>query len=218
MTLLLKFLAGILVAVPLLSQSQQIPCPAPVIPPSQKLTPAQVQGQPPESADLPSVMASVKAAMQCYQDNRGSGTDALPKLTSAVFDFKTTTATVGGLSFSIFILKIGATHEVDNVSDIAFTYSVPSTSTRGAHNAKANKPLSDELANEILAAAKAVQTSGTVSGLPLSKIAINVQFGVKNDGNISLGIPVSLVTIGPSADKNKATTQSVTLTFGGGGS
>ena len=137
--------------------------------------------------------------------------------TSAVFDFKTTTAKVGGLSFSIFILKIGASREVDNVSDITFTYSVPPTSAKGAHNSKANKPLSDELANEILAAAKAVQTSGTVSGLPLSKIAINVQFGVKNDGNVSLGIPVSLVTLGPNADINKASTQSITLTFGASG-
>jgi hypothetical protein len=84
MTFLCKSLIAASLTAPLLSLGQTIQCPPPVIPPAQKLTSNQVEGQPPESVDLPSVMASVKAAMQCYQDNRGTGADALPKLASVV--------------------------------------------------------------------------------------------------------------------------------------
>ena len=100
-----------------LTMQGQVMCAPPVIPSAQKLDTKSVD-QPPGTADLPSVIASVKAAMQCYQDNRGDGADALPKLMSAAFDFKTATGLVGGLSFSIFIFKFGA-------SDHAFQHLRP---------------------------------------------------------------------------------------------
>jgi hypothetical protein len=81
----------------------QLACPQPVIPPTQQLDSTKVK-QPDGTADLSSVIASVKAALQCYQDNRGGGTDALPKLSSAIFDFKTTTGTVGGAVCQHFYL------------------------------------------------------------------------------------------------------------------
>jgi hypothetical protein len=211
MRLVRQFAVSLLVITPLLLQAQ-IPCPKPVIPDAKKLDARQVQ-QPKDTADLPSVIASVTAALQCYQNNRGTGDDALPKLTSATFDFKTTTGTVGGLSFSIFILKIGGSLEKDDLSEVVFTYSVPNQPAKGLSSAHPQQ-LSDALANQVLAAAKAAQMSHTVLGLPLSKIAVTVQYGIKIDGNASLNIPVSLFTLGPNADKNKDSTQSVTLTFG----
>jgi hypothetical protein len=208
--------AALLVAGPLAVQAQ-VSCKPPVIEDSQKLDPKNVQ-QPKGTADLASVIASVKAAMQCYQDNRGNGADALPKLTSAAFDFKTTTGTVGGLTFSIFIFKFGASKEKDTVNDLTLTYSLPPPPKSIANRVK-SKPqqLSDALANEILAAANAVRTSQSVLGLPLSKVSVNVQFGIKFDGNASLSLPVELVTLGPNIDHNVTNTQSVTLTFGNSG-
>jgi hypothetical protein len=197
---------------PLLTQAQ-ISCPKPVIPDSQKLDPKAVTDQPKDTADLPSVVASVKAAVECYQNNRGSGPDALPALSSAVFDFKTTTGTVGGLSLNLFIVKIGGSVEKDTVNDLTFTYSIPApVVARGVK--KPPQGLSDALANDILAAARAAKPSLTVLGLTLSKVTINVQYGIKIDGNVSLNVPVALVTIGPNADRNKNSTQSATLTFG----
>lgn len=212
MNLLFRLAVVPLFAAPFLSLGQ-IHCPKPVIPDSQKLNQQQVQNQPNGTADLPSVIASVTSAMQCYQDNRGTGADALPKLSSAVFDFKTTTGTVGGLTFSIFILKIGGSVEKDSVNDLSFTYSVPAKPPARGIIKKEPQQLSDALANNILAAAKAVQTSQSVLGLPLDKVSINVQYGIKFDGNVLLNVPVQLVTLGPSAGHNKASTQSVTLTF-----
>jgi hypothetical protein len=212
MRLLLLFAVGFLATTPSTIQAQ-VTCPKPVIPAAQKLDPSKVQDQPKDTADLPSVVASVKAAVACYQDNRGSGADVLPPLSSAVFDFKTTTGTVGGLSLNLFIVKIGGSVEKDTVNDVSFTYSVPTPPpTRGPRP----KPqaLSDALANEILAAAIAAKPSLTLLGMPLSKVTVSVQFGIKFDGNVSLNIPVSVVTLGPSADRNKTSTQSVTLTFG----
>jgi hypothetical protein len=197
-----------------LTSLAQVACPKPVIPESQKLDPKLVQYQPKDTADLPSVIASVKAALQCYQDNRGTGTDALPALSSVVFDFKTTTGTVGGLSFSIFIVKIGGSIEKDSGNEVSFTYSLPTPApTRGLHK-KNPEQLSDALANEILAAAKTAQTSQSFLNLPLSKVAITIQYGIKIDGNASLNLPVTLVTLGPNADRNKVSTQSIAVTFG----
>jgi hypothetical protein len=204
--------AALLAAGPLTMRGQ-VSCKPPVIEDSQKLDSKGVN-QPAGTADLPSVIASVKAAMQCYQDNRGNGADALPKLTAAAFDFKTTTGTVGGLSFSIFIFKFGASKEKDTVNDLSLTYSLPTPKTNKGLVKSKPQELSDALANEILAAANAVQTSQTVLGLPLSKVSVNVQFGIKFDGNASLSLPVQLVTLGPNVDHNRTNTQSVTLTFG----
>jgi hypothetical protein len=207
-----KFALVVLLTTPLLTQAQ-VKCPPPIIPDSQKLNPNEVKDQPKDTADLPSVIASVKAAVECYQNNRGGGPDALPALTSAVFDFKTTTGTVGGLSLNLFVVKIGGSVEKDTVNDLTFTYSLP-TPLVAKGVKKPPQALSDELANDILAAAKAAKPSLTALGLPLSKVTINVQYGIKIDGNVSLNLPVSLITLGPSADRNKNSTQSVTLTFG----
>jgi hypothetical protein len=202
------FLAGSALAL----EAQEIPCKSPDLSAAKKLDPSTTKA-PPHTADLPSVVASVEAAINCYQANRGLGTDALPPLSSVLLEFKTTTGTVGGLTLSIFIFKLGASHEKDTINDLSLTYALKPSVQRGNAN-KAPRSLSDSLANGILAAASAVKAAPTVSGLPVSKVSVNVQFGIKNDGNISLNIPVQLVTLGPSYDRNKNDTQSVTLTFG----
>ncbi len=49
----------------------------------------------------------------------------LPKLSSAVMDFKTTTGKTVGFTFSVFVFKVGASREKDVTDDLSFTYSVP---------------------------------------------------------------------------------------------
>lgn len=61
------------------------------------------------TADLNSVIATVRAALKCYEDNRGPGAEALPHLQQAIFDFKTTTGKIGGIDVNFFIFKIKAT-------------------------------------------------------------------------------------------------------------
>src|ERR1700685_1086029 len=71
------------------------------------------------------VIPRVKAALEQYQQSLGSGPDSLPPLSSAGFDFKTSTATTVVGSINFFIFKIGGSHEKDVCNDVTFKYSVP---------------------------------------------------------------------------------------------
>lgn len=173
---------------------------------------------PPDAVPLELVIAQVKEALQEYQTNLGGGADALPPLSSAEFDFKTTTATTIGLSISLFIFKIGGSHEKDVVNDVTFTYSVPKPPPDkkglGVAKKKPSVELKDQLAQTIRTAAAAVKTAGTVGKLPFSKLSVNIQYGVKWDGSAGASVPIQLVTIGISGEKSKNTVQSVKLVFG----
>lgn len=165
---------------------------------------------------LSEVIDQVTKALKEYQDNRGSGaTNELPPLSSAEFDFKTTTATTGGFTINVFIFKFGTSHEKDVVNDVTYTYALPSstksTSLQGSHPAP---QLKDQLAQTIQEAAKAIKASSTAAGLPFSKLTVNVQYGVKWDVNAAGQIQYSFITVGLSGDKNKNTVQSVKLVFG----
>ncbi len=171
--------------------------------------------QPKDTVDLDSVIKQVTSALDDYQKNLGGGVDALPPLASAEFDFKTTVGKTVGGSINVLVFKIGASHEKDVVNDVTFTYALPKP-PKSAAAAHTKKPptLEDELANTIQAAAAAVKTAGTLGKLNFSKLSVNIQYGVKWDGNGGVNIPVSLVTVGLSGDVNKNTVQSVKLTFG----
>jgi len=141
----------------------------------------------------------------------------LPKITSAALDFKTTTGKTTGLSFSIFVFKIGASKEKDVTDEVTFTYSVPKKIAAPQIQALA-KPvppdLFKELVKEIAAAASAAQAQSTALGLPLSEVSITVAYGIKFDENAALNLPISLVTIGGNGNYNKNNTQTIKLTFG----
>jgi len=170
---------------------------------------------PQDASPLDLIIPKVKDALDLYQHNLGSGPDALPPLTSAEFDFKTTTAKVVGFSVNLLIFKIGGSHEKDDVNETTFTYSIPSPAPP-AHLQSPKKPptLTEQLAYTIQAAALAVKTSKQLGPLSFSKFVVTVQFGVKWDGNIGANVPISLVTVGLSGDISKNTVQSVKLTFG----
>lgn len=174
-----------------------------------------VASQPQDVAPLELVIAQVKAALDEYQRNLGGGADALPPLSSAEFDFKTTTGKTAGFTINLLIFKFGTSHENDEVNDVTYTYTVPKPSTPPGLSALKKPPeLKDELAKTIQSAAKAVKTSGTLGKLNFSKLTVNLQYGVTWDINASGNFQFTLVTAGVSGDKKKNTVQSVKLVFG----
>jgi hypothetical protein len=171
------------------------------------------------TADLNSVIASVEAALKCYQDNRGSGPDALPALQQAQFDFKTTTGKVGGITVSFFIFKIGASKEKDVTNQLSFTYVLPPPKPpKGVgieHVVKGipPQPLADAIVADLQSAAAAVKDGAKLGELAFNKLTVVLQFGVIFDGNVSINVPIQLVTLGASGDYKKNEAQTVTLTF-----
>jgi hypothetical protein len=180
----------------------------------------EIKKQPDKTADLPSVVRTVEQALKCYQvlsqEKDPMQPQGLPKLSSAVMDFKTTTGETVGFTFSIFVFKIGGSREKDVTDDINFTYSVPKPPpAQPAGLVKTAAPqLYEELVKDVQAAARAAQAQSTALGMPLSKVQIVVSYGIKFDGNVSVNAPVQLVTIGGNGDYNKNNTQTVTLNFG----
>jgi hypothetical protein len=163
------------------------------------------------------VVAQVTGALKEYQANLGSGKDALPPLSSAEFDFKTTTSTKEGFSLQILVFKFGTNHEKDVVNDVTFTYALakhvppPKLPTKGV--SLPPPQLKDQLTQTIQSAAESVKNARTLAGLPFSKLTINLQFSVDWNVNASGQVTYSFVTVGLSGAKDKNTVQSVKLVF-----
>jgi len=176
--------------------------------------------QPENTADLAAVVQLVDHALKCYQalskDLDPLQPKGLPKISSVVLDFKTTTGKTVGFSFSIFVFKVGASREKDVTDDVSFTYSIPKAVAPPAKGFAKPAPvdLFKELVKEVAAAASAAQAQSTALGMPLSKVQVQVSYGIKFDGNVGINVPISLVTLGGNGDYNKNNTQTITLTFG----
>jgi hypothetical protein len=179
-----------------------------------------VKDQPADTVNLAAVVQLVDHALKCYQalskDLDPLQPKGLPKISSAVMDFKTTTGKTVGFSFSIFVFKVGASREKDVTDDVSFTYSVPRVTLPATKGFAKPTPvdLFKELVKEVAAAASAAQAQSTALGLPLSKVQIQISYGIKFDGNVGVSVPISLVTVGGNGDYNKNNTQTITLTFG----
>jgi hypothetical protein len=173
-------------------------------------TPGSDQAQP-----LNAIIQEVESALNKYQDNLGSGaTNQLPKLQSAEFDFKTSTAKTIGFSLNLFIFKFGTSHENDTVNDVTYTYKVKQPpAPSGLESEKAPPTFEDELLQTIQQCAKAMKTAKTVAGVPFQSLTVNLQYGVKWDINAAGNVTYSFVTVGLSGDKSKNTVQSVKLVF-----
>jgi hypothetical protein len=175
---------------------------------------AMAAASPNDVAPLNLIIAQVKAAMDEYQKSRGGGPDALPPLSSAEFEFKTTTATTVGGTVNLFIFKFGASHENDVTNDVTYSYSLPKPPIGASSPKKPPVPLKDALTQAMQSAAAAVKTSGNLGKLNFSKLTVNLQYGVKWDVSGGGSFQFSFVTVGLSGDKNKNTVQSVKLVFG----
>ena len=169
---------------------------------------------PADAGPLELIIPQVKAALDQYQKSLGSGPDALPPLSSAEFDFKTTTATTVGGTINFFIFKIGGSHEKDVCNDVTFKYSVPFPPKGLTPHHVAPPTLTEALVSTIQGAAKSVKAAGTLGPLGFTQLTVTIQYGVKWDGNLGANVPISFVTVGLNGDKNKNTVQSVKLVFG----
>ena len=202
------------------SETTVCDAPMPISSPAPAYQQENIRDQPDKTADLPSVVETVEKALECYQalshEKDPLQPNGLPKLTNALLDFKTTTGKTVGFTFSVFVFKIGASGEKDVTSDISFTYA-PKAATvpKGVgFTKKGPAPLYEELVKAVAAAASAAQAQSKLLGLPLNKVSVTVSYGIKFEGNVSLNVPVQLLTIGGNGDYNRNNTQTVTLTFG----
>jgi len=186
-------------------------CPVPVI--VSKIPTEKIQA-PNGTADLNSVIGSIEAALKCYQDNVGSGPDALPKLQKAEIDFKTTTGKIGGVSVNFFIFAIKASKENDTTNDITFTYSLKNAGEGHALSRKIPpQPLADAIAGDLQAAAAAVKEATRLGNLNFDQLKVVLTFGIVLDGSATVNAPVHLVTLGAGGEYKKNEAQTVTLTF-----
>jgi hypothetical protein len=192
-------------------------------------------------APLGMVMYEVQDVLHRFDDSVKNGGPDLPKIMSAEFDFKVSTATVAGVKVNLWILALGGSMEKDNVNDVTFTYARPeppkpkqtfSPLSFGPADffkkiadlfTKKKQPLpparlSDELLATMQAAAIAAKNEFKVDNVVFDKkVTVQIQFGVKLDVNASASIPVYGLVVGPSIDRNANVTQSVKLVFGKAG-
>ena len=195
-------------------------CEAPKLDPTRSYDKKYIDDQPDKTADLPTVVQMVEQALKCYQALSGDKDPmhpaGMPKLSSAVMDFKTTTGKTIGFSIAVYIFKIGASREKDVTDDLQFTYSVKKNLSLNKSPGFAKptpSPLFEELVKEIQAASLAARSQSTALGLPLSKVQLTVAYGIKFDGNAALNVPIELVTISGNGDYNKNNIQTITLTY-----
>jgi hypothetical protein len=187
-------------------------CPVPQVTPTVSIDKIEA---PAGTADLHSVIVSVQAALKCYQDNIGSGPDALPPLQKAEFDFKTTTGKIGGISVSFFVFQLKASKEKDTTNEITFSYGLKTQAGGGLALSRKVPPvpLADALVADLQAAAAAVKDAAKLGKLDFNQLKVTLQFGIQFDGTVGINVPIHLVTLGGSGEYKKNEVQSVTLTF-----
>jgi len=192
--------------------SAKTKCPVPTVTATK---PASSFEAPKGTADLHSVIVSVEAALKCYQDNIGEGSDALPPLQKAVFEFKTTTGKIAGVQVSFFVFSLKASGEKDDTDQMTFTYSLPTKKPGGlALKRKIPfQPLADQIVADMQAAAAAIKDAASLGKLNFNQLSVMIQFGIQFQGEAAINVPVQLVKIGPSVDYKKNEVQTVTLTF-----
>src|SRR5207249_2777064 len=159
------------------------------------------------------VMYEVQDTLHRFDDTVKHGGADLPKIMSAEFDFKVSTATVVGVKVNLWILTLGGSLEKDHVNDVTFTYARPEAPKQmlsplsfgpasdifkkiaDLFTKKKQAPpparLSDELLATIQAAAIAAKNEFKVDNVVFDKkVTVQIQFGVKLDTQASASIPV----------------------------
>jgi hypothetical protein len=160
------------------------------------------------------VMNAVITSLDEYQLKAQDSKGALPKLVSAVFDFKTVVDTKGGGGVQVFVFKIGASLDKQQTTDLTFTYK-PKAAKPPSKNVYA-RTLPDQLMETIEAAGNIVKSNPPathVGDLEISEVDVLVSFGVSKDFNGGITLPINIVTVTASLDRNSNAVQQVKLTF-----
>jgi hypothetical protein len=95
----------------------------------------------------------------------------LPKLSSAEFDFKVQSEHTEGLGFGIWIITIGGSRTADNVSDLTFTYAVPTPTPASSGPSFSIQPLNVNELKKMDVNALANMDSNLLSGIDINTFA-----------------------------------------------
>jgi len=157
------------------------------------------------------VAHKIKQALDDYNADPGA-----VKLSKADFEFKTVRSTSGGIKFDILVFNVGSTVQVDSTDDVTFSYEVPKkelTAAEYAEKREKDHDFSKQLIQTIKDAAEQLKATQRVGEAKFKTLTINLAYGVKWDFNAGATVPIQLITIGGTFDRNMTRTQSVKLTF-----
>jgi hypothetical protein len=122
-------------------------------------------------------------------------------------------ATTGGFKVSFFVFTLGTTKEFDSVDDVTFSYQVPPKKAGFAPHKTPTPDFSKQLVETIKAAAEQIKQTNSIGKATFKSLTVTLAYTVKWDFNAGATVPIELVTVGGSLDKNKASTQTVKLVF-----
>ena len=160
------------------------------------------------------VAQKIESALAQYNQTLSENGGGKPlALSNADFDFKTVTSKSGGFSFSILVLKLGATRQVDSTNEVTYSYAVPQKKSGDFAPQWAPQDFSAQLIQAIRQASKEMQSVPSLGKAQFKTLTLNLSYGVKWDFSAGLTLPIQLVTIAPNVDRNQTATQSVKLTF-----
>jgi hypothetical protein len=171
----------------------------------------------PRDTPVPLCLVAQKIAATLDEYNRAPGTlaDALPKLSKAVFDFKTVSSTTAGFKFCILVFSLGASHRTDSTNAVTFAYAVPTPPSGPGFSAKHPQPqdFSQNLIQTLQDAAQQIKLTRSVGAAQFKTLTVTLAYGVTWDFNAGATVPISLVTLGGTLDHSRSDTQTVSLTF-----
>ena len=163
-----------------------------------------------------------------YNSDPKTVNNGLPPLRKAEISYKTVSTKKYGFTVSILVFTGGVTGQKDATRDIVDTWDVPqhpnigftSTSSyvgwlsKRAQNEKKKDPsLAKDLRDFIDKVAEQEKPNETPGDEGQHTVVLSQTFGVKWDLSLAAKIPIQLVTLGPSFDKERSDTQSIKLTF-----
>jgi hypothetical protein len=194
-------------------------------------TPCPVQAKKNKNMPIPLCFARqrVKEILAEYNSDPSTVNNGLPPLRKAELSFKTVTTKKLGFTVSVLVFTVGGTHQNDATREILDSWDVPQappnvgfTSDSSyiawlSRKQKAEKIKDPSLAKDLRAFIQQVaeqEKPGEPGGDNEQHTVVLTQtFGVQWDFNVGAKIPIQLVPLGPTFDRNRADTQSIKLTF-----
>jgi Trypsin-co-occurring domain 2 len=162
---------------------------------------------------LTDVLQAVEAIVDSYNSRPETQGEKpkLPPLQTADFDFKAVAELKGGPSINLWLFKAGATWDKQQTTDVDYQYKPQALF--GLDQAT----LTDELSKAIDAAANQL-TGANADGqsktkLQLKQFSVSFAYQIGKDYQGGVNIPIHIVTLGGTVDKNNVSTQTVKLVF-----
>lgn len=171
----------------------------------------------------------IKAILSEYNSDPGTVGNGLPPLRKAELNFKIVKSTKVGLTVSVLVFTIGGSHQNDATKEVTDSWSVPQAPLNKGFTSESSyiawlgerqkkKRAADvSFANEFRAFINAIakQEKDAMSDPEDEQHTVTVaeSFGVQWNFKAGATIPIQLVTVGATIEKNRADTQGVKLTF-----